>query len=145
VTSAPGDAKGLALTDFQIRLAHSSSPCPASGTSQRSAASSSTAPTTCWSTSPWTPHRNNQPPPALSAHLRTRRTRRPQGRGPVRPCRGPRLRCRPGARRHFTKVELLQEAAQVDPGFDQRIFAQMLRSLTWWRDPGRSHCLPKQT
>jgi hypothetical protein len=33
-------------------------------TRQRFGASSSTAPTTCWSTSPWTPHRNNRPPPA---------------------------------------------------------------------------------
>lgn len=35
---------------------------------------------------------------------------------------------------HFTKDDLLQQAAQVDPGFDQRIFAQMLRSLTRFSD-----------
>jgi len=36
--------------------------------------------------------------------------------------------------RHFTKKDLLQQAALVDPGFDQQIFAQMLRSLPRFSD-----------
>lgn len=35
---------------------------------------------------------------------------------------------------HFTKDDLLHQAALLDPGFDQRIFAQMLRSLTRFSD-----------
>ena len=35
---------------------------------------------------------------------------------------------------HFTKDDLLQQAALVDPGFDQQIFAQMLRSLPRFSD-----------
>jgi hypothetical protein len=35
---------------------------------------------------------------------------------------------------HFTKGDLLQQAALVDPGFDQTTFAQMLRSLTRFSD-----------
>jgi hypothetical protein len=35
---------------------------------------------------------------------------------------------------HFTKDNLLQQATQVDPGFDQRILAQMLRSTTRFSD-----------
>lgn len=34
----------------------------------------------------------------------------------------------------FTKDDLLQQAAQVDPGLDQRTLAQMLRSLTRFSD-----------
>ena len=35
---------------------------------------------------------------------------------------------------HFTKGDLLHQAALIDPGFDQQIFAQMLRSLTRFSD-----------
>ena len=35
---------------------------------------------------------------------------------------------------HFSKSDLLDQAAQVDLGFDQHILAQMLRSLTRFSD-----------
>lgn len=35
---------------------------------------------------------------------------------------------------HFSKDELLEQAVRIDPGFDLRIFAQMLRSLARFND-----------
>jgi hypothetical protein len=191
VTSASGDAKGLALTDFQISVAQFSFSLPAAqgfllaGGAALVAQHLTTRPTQDLDFFTWV-GANNVPAARdaleIAAHeqgwsierVRDESTfcrliihgadnllvdlaldsppQQPATASLIGPTFAPR---EPGGRKvvalfdraeardfadvlelsgHFAKDDLLQQAAQIDPGFDQRVFAHMLRSLTRFAD-----------